>query len=174
MTTSRVLHVIGLISDTHGLLRPEALGALRGSEFIVHAGDIGDGAILDRLSRIAPVTAVRGNNDRGAWANALPETARLDAGAQRILVIHDLSQLRAMSLDDIDAVVSGHSHQPKAERRGNVLYVNPGSAGPRRFRLPISIGRLVVAGDRIDAELVPLEVSPANPLPQRRKPAASR
>lgn len=174
MTTSGDQHVIGLISDTHGLLRPEALEALRDSDFIVHAGDIGDGAILERLSRIAPVTAVRGNNDHGTWANALPETARLNAGAQRILVIHDLSQLHDVSLDDIDAVVSGHSHQPKAERRGNVLYVNPGSAGPRRFRLPISIGRLVVAGDRIDAELVPLEVAPVNPSPQRHKPATSR
>ena len=162
-------HVVGLISHTHGLLRPEALDALQDSEFIVHAGDIGDGAILERLSRIAPVTAVRGNNDHGAWAAALPDTAWLDVHARRILVIHDLSQLdHDASLDGIDVVVSGHSHRPQSRQRGNILFINPGSAGPRRFRLPISIGRLVVAGDRIDATLIALEVEPSILSPQRR------
>jgi len=175
MTTNRSLRVIGLISDTHGLLRPEALEALRGCDFIVHAGDVGDGAILERLSRIAPVTAVRGNNDHGAWASALPQSARLEVGARRIYVIHDIAQLDSdPAARGIDAVVFGHSHQPKAEWRGGVLYVNPGSAGPRRFRLPISIARLAVADDRIDAKLVALAVAPANPPPQRRKPVASR
>jgi len=165
--------VVGLISDTHGLLRPEALDALQGSDFIVHAGDIGDVAILEQLSRIAPVTAVRGNNDRGAWAAALPDTARLDVHARRILVIHDLSQLdHDASLDGIDVVVSGHSHRPRSGQRGKILFINPGSAGPRRFRLPISIGRLSIVGDRIDATLVALEVEPSIPPPQRRMRSA--
>ena len=166
-------HVVGLISDTHGLLRPEALDALQDSEFIVHAGDIGDGAILERLSRIAPVTAVRGNNDHGTWAAALPDTAWLDVHARRILVIHDLSELdHDASLDGIDVIVSGHSHRPQSAQRGNILLINPGSAGPRRFRLPISIGKLVVAGDRIDATLVALEVEPSILSPQRRMRSA--
>lgn len=161
--------VVGLISDTHGLLRPEALDALQGSDFIVHGGDIGDVAILERLSRIAPVTAVRGNNDRDAWAAALPDIARLDVDARRILVIHDLSQLgHDAPLDGIDVVVSGHSHRPRCGQRGKILFINPGSAGPRRFRLPISIGRLLIAGDRIDATLVTLEVEPSILSSQRR------
>src|SRR5512146_1047555 len=115
---------IGLISDTHGLLRAEALDALSGSDLIVHAGDIGDPAILERLSRIAPVTAVRGNNDTGAWATVLPHAARLAVGSRRILVIHDLSQLDFdLAAEGIEVVVSGHSHQPKLERRANVLFV---------------------------------------------------
>lgn len=161
--------VVGLISDTHGLLRPEALAALQGSDFIVHAGDIGDVAILERLSQIAPVTAVRGNNDQDAWAAVLPDIARLDVHARRILVIHDLSQLgHDASLDGIDVVVSGHSHRPRSGQRGKILFINPGSAGPRRFRLPISIGRLLVVGDRIDATLVALEVEAAL-LPRQRR-----
>jgi putative phosphoesterase len=134
---------VGLISDTHGLLRPEALAALRGSRHIVHAGDIGDPAVLEALARIAPVTAVRGNNDTGPWARKLRETEELRIGKTRILVIHDLSQLE---LDPIaagfDVVVAGHSHRPKQELRDGVLYVNPGSAGPRRFKLPIAVARL--------------------------------
>jgi uncharacterized protein len=134
---------VGLISDTHGLLRPEALAALRGSRHIVHAGDIGDPAVLEALARIAPVTAVRGNNDTGPWARKLRETEELRIGKTRILVIHDLSQLE---LDPVaagfDVVVAGHSHRPKQELRDGVLYVNPGSAGPRRFKLPIAVARL--------------------------------
>ena len=154
---------VGLVSDTHGLLRPEALAALRGSDFIVHAGDIGDAAILTRLAAIAPVTAVRGNNDIATWANDIPDTRHLDVGGKRIFVIHDLA---ALAIDSaaagIDVVVSGHSHRPKCERRGEVLYVNPGSAGPRRFRLPITAGMLTIEGDEIDAELVVLDDAVAN------------
>jgi len=134
---------VGLISDTHGLLRPEALAALRGSRHIVHAGDIGDPAVLEALARIAPVTAVRGNNDTGPWARKLRETEELRIGKMRILVIHDLAQL---DLDPAAAgfnvVVAGHSHRPRQELRDGVLYLNPGSAGPRRFKLPIAVARL--------------------------------
>lgn len=148
---------VGLISDTHGLLRAEALQALRGSRYIVHAGDIGDPAILAALSRLAPVTAVRGNNDTGPWARRLRETARLEAGCVRIYVVHDL---QALDLDPAAegyaAVVAGHSHRPARERREGVLYVNPGSAGPRRFTLPISVGRLVIRGTRIECRLIGL------------------
>ena len=140
---SRSANVVGLISDTHGLLRPEALAALRGSVHIVHAGDIGDPAVLEALARIAPVTAVRGNNDTGPWARKLRETEALRIGKTRIFVIHDLAQL---DLDPaaagFDVVVAGHSHRPKEELRDGVLYVNPGSAGPRRFKLPIAVARL--------------------------------
>jgi len=188
---------VGLISDTHGLLRPGAVEALRGSDFIVHAGDIGDPAILaalvrlapltavrgnvDRgswaaalpetavltigdanilaeLSRLAPVTAVRGNVDRGDWAAALPETAVLQIGDAVIFVIHNLA---ALDRDPLTAgfrvVVSGHSHHPAWREQDGVLFVNPGSAGPRRFTLPIALGRLRVAGKRMTAELVELE-----------------
>lgn len=136
---------IGLISDTHGLLRPEALSFLRGCEHIVHAGDITEPAVLHELARLAPVTAVRGNNDRGSWAESLPATEMVQLGGVWIYVIHDLSEL------DIDpagagvqVVVSGHSHQPVVEPRGGVLFVNPGSAGPRRFKLPITVAELLV------------------------------
>jgi putative phosphoesterase len=150
-----------LISDTHGLLRPQALAALRGSNCIVHAGDIGDPSILERLSAIGPVTAVRGNNDHGTWASRLPDSARLDIGGVRLFVIHDLAQL---DLDPatagIDVIVSGHSHRPRAERRNGVLYVNPGSAGPRRFKLPVSIATLSVGDRDVDAEILALELEP--------------
>jgi putative phosphoesterase len=146
---------VGLISDTHGLLRPEALAALRGSDYIVHAGDIGDPAVLEALARIAPVTAVRGNNDHGAWAERLPETEVLQAGETLIYVIHNIAEL---DLDPAAAglhvVVAGHSHQPREERRDGVLYVNPGSAGPRRFKLPIAVARLVIDRGRLDFRLM--------------------
>lgn len=148
---------VGLISDTHGLLRPQAVAALQGSDFIVHGGDIGDAGILDALAAIAPLTVVRGNNDREAWAGAIPETAFLKVGDVHVYAIHDLSQI------DIDpagagvrVVVSGHSHQPKVEARGGVLYVNPGSAGPRRFKLPIAVAELIVDGDAVSARIVEL------------------
>ena len=148
---------VGLISDTHGLLRPEAVAALRGSRYIVHAGDIGDPAVLDELSRIAPVTAVRGNNDTGSWAKKLRETQTLEVGRTRIYVIHDIAQL---DLDPVAAgyqvVVAGHSHRPKNELRDGVLYVNPGSAGPRRFKLPIAVARLVVSAGSAAFELIEL------------------
>jgi len=152
---------IGLISDTHGLLRPQALDFLRGCDHIVHGGDIGGPQILQQLGAIAPVTAVRGNNDRDAWAQDVPETDFLQVGTTFIYALHDLALL------DIDpagagvqVVVSGHTHQPAVQERGGVLYVNPGSAGPRRFRLPISIGDLTVADDgALQARWVELDVS---------------
>jgi putative phosphoesterase len=152
---------IGLISDTHGLLRPEALEALRGSDHLIHAGDIGDGAILDRLAALAPVTAVRGNNDVGAWAKTLPETATLRLGGACIFVIHDLAELASHAVQSVDVVVCGHSHRPRVERTPRFLVVNPGSAGPRRFRLPVSVGRLRLAGrEGCEAELVTLDLEP--------------
>lgn len=157
---SRSASVVGLISDTHGLLRPEAVAALRGSRHIVHAGDIGDPAVLEALARIAPVTAVRGNNDAGPWARKLRETEELRFGKTRILVIHDLAQL---DLDPAAAgfhvVIAGHSHRPKQELRDGVLYVNPGSAGPRRFKLPIAVARLELSSRGPAFKL--LELNPA-------------
>jgi putative phosphoesterase len=149
---------IGLISDTHGLLRPDALAFLQGSDLIVHAGDIGGPDILQALSAIAPLTVVRGNNDRGPWAASIRETEWLQAAGINLYAIHDLAQLDVdPAAAGIQVVVSGHSHQPRVDRREGVLYVNPGSPGPRRFRLPISIGELLV-GDRgrIDARTVEL------------------
>jgi uncharacterized protein len=134
--------MIGLISDTHGLLRPEAVHALEGSDLIIHAGDIGRAAILDDLRRLAPVVAVRGNIDTGGWADNLPLTAQVDPG---IYVLHDS---KALGFDPAGAgfrvVVSGHSHRPLRTERDGVLYVNPGAAGPRRFRLPVTVARLTV------------------------------
>ena len=160
---------IGLISDTHGLLRAEAIAALRGSDRLIHAGDIGNADILQRLSAIAPLTAVRGNNDIGDWADAVPETQQVELRGARIYVIHDLATLaidpRAAG---IDVVVSGHSHRPRCERRQGVLYVNPGSAGPRRFRLPIGVGVLTIDAAGIDAELITLHVGASTPLPSSR------
>ena len=153
---------IGLISDTHGLLRPEALAALQGSDHLIHAGDIGDPAILDALQRVAPLTAVRGNNDTDAAYAAVPETAVLEAGGLRILVIHDVKQLRPPMLRGCRVVVSGHSHKPSSVERDGVLYVNPGSAGPRRFSLPVAVGRLLLRDGMVEAELIRLELAPGN------------
>ena len=135
--------VIGLISDTHGLLRREALEALQGSDLIIHAGDVGRPEILEELRGVAPVVAVRGNIDRGEWALQLPPAAAVEAGPVRIYVLHDLAQLdRDPVAMGYQVVVSGHSHKPARTERDGVLYLNPGSAGPRRFRLPISLARL--------------------------------
>ena len=148
---------VGLISDTHGLLRPEALAFLRGSDFIVHAGDIGDAAVLEELRRLAPLTAVRGNNDNGPWAKSIAETEVLEVGEVLIYVLHDLAEL---DLDPVAAgfrvVVSGHSHHPSVEDRDGLLYVNPGSSGPRRFKLPIAVAELQVAGSSVKARIVEL------------------
>src|SRR5882757_3332730 len=134
---------VGLISDTHGLLRPEALAALGGSDFIIHAGDIGNPEVLAGLSALAPVTAIRGNVDRGDWASGLPQTDVLQCGETFIYVVHNLAEL---DLDPVaagfQAVVSGHSHSPRIQEKDGVLFVNPGSAGPRRFSQPIAVGRL--------------------------------
>ena len=150
---------IGVISDTHGLLRPEAIEALGGVDRIVHAGDVGSPDVLRRLEAIAPVTAVRGNNDHGPWAEKLPLTDVLDVGDALLYVIHDVKELdldpRAAGLA---AVIAGHSHRPLAEARDGVLFFNPGSAGPRRFRLPISVGHLVVTGSHVVGRLQTLEV----------------
>lgn len=149
--------LIGVISDTHGLLRPEALEALRGSEHIIHAGDVGSPEILERLSAIAPVTAVRGNVDKAAWARKLPETQVLEMGGVSIYVLHDLAQLDLKPIAaGFAVVVSGHSHVPKQETRGGVLYFNPGSAGPRRFKLPVSIGTLILEKGGVRGEIVTL------------------
>lgn len=150
---------IGLISDTHGLLRPEAVSFLRGSDHIVHGGDIGHAEVLDELSALAPVTAVRGNNDKGAWADRLAETEFVQIGDVCIYALHDIAQLDIdPSGAGVQVVVSGHSHKPSVERRNGVLYVNPGSAGPRRFKLPISVAELVIAEGVVSARLVELLV----------------
>lgn len=151
---------VGLISDTHGLLRPEALAALRGVDAIIHAGDIGAPEIVERLAAIAPVTAVRGNNDRGTWAEKLADTETLEIGGVRLYVLHDVSELaldpRAAGLA---AVIAGHSHQPRLQERDGVLFVNPGSAGPRRFRLPVAVGRLRVNDGQVRGRIVELEIA---------------
>jgi putative phosphoesterase len=148
---------IGLIADTHGLLRPEALDYLAGSDHIVHAGDIGGPELLERLAAIAPLTVVRGNNDTAAWARAIPETARLDPGGVGIYVIHDIKELGVdPAADGVRVVVSGHSHKPACIERDGVLYVNPGSAGRRRFTLPVAAGELLVEGGQVEVRLVTL------------------
>jgi len=186
--------IVGVISDTHGLLRPEALAALEGVDAIVHAGDIGGAGILDALRRIAPVVAVRGNNDRDAWAASLPEIAKTEIGGTRIWVVHDLNSLRAhlgrrgpspatacgahehaelgkdAAFAGVAVVISGHSHNPRVERRGGLLFLNPGSAGPRRFRLPIAVARLHLGPAGPRAEIVELAVTgPARRSAARRR-----
>ena len=147
---------IGLISDTHGLLRPEAVEFLRGCDRIVHAGDICDASLLDALALIAPVVAVRGNNDRGAWAERIDVTTTLRVDDVTLQAIHDVADLRVPLGDDVSIVIHGHSHKPTVVERNGVRYVNPGSAGPRRFKLPISIGDVRIAGSRADVRLVTL------------------
>jgi uncharacterized protein len=147
--------LIGVISDTHGLLRPEALAALQDSQYIIHAGDVGASEIIDRLAAISPVTAVRGNIDKDAWAGKLPETEVMEIGGASIYVLHDLGQLDLKpEAAGFDAVISGHSHIPKQETRGGVLFFNPGSAGPRRFKLPITVGRLIIENGRVRGEIM--------------------
>jgi len=151
---------IGVISDTHGLLRPEATLALQGSDLILHAGDICGFEVVEELREIAPVTAVRGNNDHDPWGASLPETVTMEVGGVRIHMLHDLHDLAIdPAAERVGVVVVGHSHQPMQERRQGVLHFNPGSAGPRRFRLPVSVGHLVVRGGRVTARVDILEPS---------------
>ena len=139
----RTIQIIGLISDTHGLLRPEALRALKGSDLIIHAGDVGGPEILEELGRLASVVAVKGNVDTDAWCADLPETAVAEAGSALIYVLHDVKALDLKpAAAGVAMVVSGHSHKPLSEEREGVLYVNPGSAGPRRFNLPVTVARV--------------------------------
>lgn len=151
--------IIGVISDTHGLLRSEALAALRGSDHIIHAGDIGDQQILDQLAKIAPVTAVRGNVDRGARVRKTPVNNVLEAGGVTLYVLHILQELDLKpEAAGFSAVIYGHSHVPKQELKNGVLYFNPGSAGPRRFQLPVTVGRLFLRDGKISGEIVELQV----------------
>jgi len=151
---------VGVISDTHGLLRPEALAFLAGADHIVHGGDIGGADVLATLARIAPVTAVRGNNDHGAWAAAIPESAEVAIGGVALYVVHDVAELRhAPPPARCRVVVSGHSHKPGIVERDGLLYVNPGSAGPRRFRLPIAVAELAIDGADVRARIVELPVA---------------
>jgi hypothetical protein len=151
--------LVGVISDTHGLVRPEAVRTLHGSDIIIHAGDIGKPEVVDELRGVAPTFVVRGNNDTGAWAAGLPDTETVQVGGVRFYVLHEISHL---DLDPVAAgfaaVVSGHSHRPSVAFRDGVLYLNPGSAGPRRFKLPVSVARIRVSGQHVRPEIVELKV----------------
>jgi uncharacterized protein len=150
--------VIGIISDTQGLLRPQAVEALKGVEMILHAGDIGNQQVLDSLRKIAPVIAVRGNNDKGDWAESLPDLEVVQIGDVSIYMLHDIKEIDVAPSGTFNVVVSGHSHKPSVEERRGVLYVNPGSAGPRRFTLPVSVAHLHVAGKNAQAKIIELTV----------------
>jgi uncharacterized protein len=169
MTAARF--VIGLISDTHGLVRPEAMAALEGSDLIIHAGDIGAKTVLDTLQAVAPVVAIRGNNDTGRWAKPLPRTRAITIGRVAIYVIHNANEFEAPH-GCYRVIISGHSHRPSVERLNGVLFVNPGSAGPRRFSLPVSVARLDVHGDSVNAKLIELNVprpsAPRHPRAEKR------
>ena len=147
--------IVGVISDTHGLLRPEAVEALQGSGHIIHAGDVGTSEIIEKLTAIAPVTAIRGNIDKESWARKLPQTEVIEVAGISIYVLHDLAQLDLKpEAAGFDVVVYGHSHVPKQETRNGVLYFNPGSAGPRRFKLPVTIGKLRISEGKMHGEII--------------------
>jgi uncharacterized protein len=151
------MSLIGVISDTHGLLRPEALRALRGAELLLHAGDIGAPEVIAGLRALAPVTAVRGNCDRGAWAEAYPLRQEVTVGGVDILVLHDRNELKSHPPGEgVRVVISGHSHKASMEEKDGVLYLNPGSAGPRRFKLPLTVALLTVQGSQVSAEILDL------------------
>jgi putative phosphoesterase len=151
--------VIGLISDTHGVVRPEALTALGGVGLIIHAGDIGKPEVLKALRSIAPVVAIKGNNDTGPWAKLLPDTRSIKFGAARLFVIHDVKELNfEPAARGLHGVISGHSHKPSITNRDGVLFVNPGSAGPRRFKLPVAVGKLLIRGTEVEAIIVDLAI----------------
>lgn len=152
-------HVIGLISDTHGLIRPQALAALEGVDGIIHAGDIGKPEVIVALKTIAPVAAVKGNIDSGVWATSLPNTKLVQVGGTRLFIIHNIKELdRDPVARGYQVVVSGHSHKPLVASRDGVLFVNPGSAGPRRFKLPIAVGKLFIQNGQVNAEIIDLAV----------------
>ena len=150
---------VGLISDTHGLLRPQALAAMQGSDYIVHGGDIGNSVIVEQLRAIAPLTVVRGNNDTASWAASLPDSAMLELGEFKLVAVHDIATL---AVDPVAAgvrvIVCGHSHSPTLTWRNGIFYVNPGSAGPRRFKLPVSVAELLVDGPAVTARVIKLDV----------------
>ena len=151
--------IVGVISDTHGLLRPQAIAALRGSELIIHAGDVGRPEVIEELRAIAPLFVVRGNIDQAGWAAGLPMTQTVDVGGLRFFALHEIAQLDFdPAAAGIAAVLFGHSHQPLIETRAGVLFLNPGSAGPRRFKLPVTVARATVSGERVHAEIVELQV----------------
>jgi putative phosphoesterase len=150
---------IGVISDTHGLLRPDAIAFLEGCDHIIHAGDIADRAVLDALRAIGPLTIVRGNNDRGPWTQGISSSEMIEVDDVHMYIVHDIAD---MAIDPVAAgvsvVISGHSHKPSIARRDGVLYLNPGSAGPRRFTLPIAMAELTIDGSAVDARIIELEV----------------
>ena len=158
---------IGIISDTHGLLRPEAMAALQGSDLIIHAGDIGNQSVLDSLGSIAPVFAVRGNNDHGEWAEKVPDFRIVTAADVSLCVLHNVTELKdvanATGAVTWAAVIAGHSHRPLIEKRDGVLFINPGSAGPRRFHLPVTIARLNIRGRQLETRIIEIESSVASP-----------
>ena len=150
---------IGVISDTHGIMRPQALEILRGSDRIIHAGDIGSEHILAELRNIAPVTAVRGNNDTEPWARSLPDVARIDVRGHRLHILHDLKTLDMdPAADGVSVVIAGHSHKPAIIEKEGVLYLNPGSAGPRRFNLPLSAAKLLVGATSVSAKIIGIDL----------------
>lgn len=154
---------VGIISDTHGLIRVEAIAALQGSSAIIHAGDIGSEAVIRALQTIAPVYAIRGNNDTAEWARALPDSMVLSVNDLSILVLHDLHDLGCtVAGDAMRVVVTGHSHRPLIQEQDSVLYINPGSAGPRRFSLPVSVATLRIQEQKMSAKILKLACSPAS------------
>lgn len=150
--------VVGVISDTHGLLRPEAISALQGADVIIHAGDVGNPEVIEELRGVAPTFVVRGNIDKGHWADALPMTEVVEVGERLFYVLHDISQLDVdPAAANLAAVVFGHSHVPSIETREGVLFLNPGSAGPRRFKLPVTVARIRVKGQQMRPEIMQLQ-----------------
>ena len=150
--------IIGVIADTHGLLRPEAVQALKGCALIIHVGDIGKHAILEQLQQLAPVVAIRGNNDHGPWAEVLPDTTTVTYQGLSLYVLHNLAELDCNpTVVPFHAVIAGHSHRPHIEEKAGVLYFNPGSAGPRRFKLPVALGRLHVTQGQLQPEIITLQ-----------------
>ena len=159
LTAAGARQVIGLISDTHGLLRPQAIAALAGVDLIIHAGDIGKPAVLTELKKIAPVAAIKGNNDTGDWAERLPEYRSVRVGQHRLYVIHNVHEMEFdPAARKFRVVISGHSHKPIVAEKGGVLFVNPGSPGPRRFKLPVAVGKIFVDGPNVRAEIIELAI----------------